>query len=53
MAYPLSAVFESVESGRHLTKRQIGFGAWKQGMAVERVKNGYLVDGERYRHISE
>lgn len=53
MTYPLSAVFEGAESGRRLTKRQIGYGAWKEGMAVERVENGYLVDGERYRHINE
>jgi len=53
MTYPLEAVFEGAESGRRLTKRRIGFGAWKGGVTVERVEGGFLVDGERYRHISE
>lgn len=53
MTYPIDAVFESTESGRHLTKRQIGFGAWKEGMAVERVEGEFLVDGERYERVSE
>jgi hypothetical protein len=53
MAYPLDAVFEGVESGRNLTKRRIGFGAWKGGLSVERVENGFLVDGERYERVSK
>lgn len=53
MAYPMDAEFEGAESGRRLTKRQIGFGAWKQGVDIERVEGGFLVDGERYRHINE
>jgi hypothetical protein len=53
MAYPMDAVFEGAESGRRLTKRQLGYGAWKQGMAVERVEGGFLVDGERYERVSE
>jgi hypothetical protein len=53
MTYQMDAVFEGAESGRRLTKRRIGFGSWKSGIPVERVKGGFLVDGERYRHISE
>jgi hypothetical protein len=53
MTYPLEAVFEGVDSGRRLSKRQLGFAAWKGRVTVERVENGFLVDGERYRHISE
>lgn len=53
MSYPMTAVFESVESGRRLSKRQIGFGAWKEGIPVERVEGGFLVDGERYERVSE
>jgi hypothetical protein len=53
MTYALSAVFEGAESGRRLSKRQIGYGAWKEGKAVERVENGFLVDGERYERVSE
>jgi hypothetical protein len=53
MAYPLDAVFEGAESGRRLTKRRIGYGAWKGGIAVERVEGGFLVDGERYERVSE
>lgn len=53
MAYPMNAVFESVESDRRLTKRQIGFGAWKEGIPTERVEGGFLVDGERYERVSE
>jgi len=53
MTYPMSAVFESAESGCRLSKRQLGFAAWKQGISVERIENGFLVDGERYEPISE
>jgi hypothetical protein len=53
MSHPMSAVFEGVDSGRRLSKRQLGFAAWKGGIPVERVEGGFLVDGERYRHISE
>ena len=53
MTYPMSAVFESTESGRRLSKRQLGFAAWKQGIPVERVKNGFLVNGERYERVIE
>jgi hypothetical protein len=53
MTYPMDAVFESAESGRRLSKRQIGYGAWKAGMSVERVEGGLLVDGERYECVSE
>jgi len=52
MTYLMSAVFES-ESGRQLSYRQIGFASWKQGIPVERVENGFLVNGERYEHISD
>jgi len=53
MTYPMSAVFESTESGRRLSKRQLAYGSWKGGIPVERVENGFLVDGERYEPISE
>jgi len=53
MTYPRDAVFEGVDSGRRLSKRQIGYGAWKEGIAVERIENGFLVDGERYERVSE
>ena len=53
MAYPMNAVFEGVDSSRRLSKRQIGLGAWKGGVPVERIENGFLVDGERYELISE
>jgi len=53
MAYSLDAVFVGVDSGRRLSYRQLGFGVWKEGISVERVENGFLVDGERYEPISE
>ena len=53
MAYPMDAIFESVESGHRLSKRQIGYGAWKGGIPVERVEGGFLVDGESYERVSE
>jgi hypothetical protein len=53
MTYPRDAVFESTESGRRLSKHQLGFAAWKEGIPVERVDGGFLVDGERYEPISE
>jgi hypothetical protein len=49
----MDSVFEGVDSGRRLSKRQIGYGAWKEGIIVERVENGFLVDGERYERVSE
>jgi len=52
MTYQMDTVFES-ESGHRLSKRQIGYGAWKEGIAVERIENGFLVDGERYKQVSE
>jgi hypothetical protein len=53
MTYPMDSVFEGVDSGRHLTKRQIGFGVWKESIPVERVEDGFVVDGERYEPVSE
>ncbi len=53
MTYPIDTVFKGVESGRRLSKRQIGYGAWKEGLPVERVGDGFLVDGERYEPVSE
>jgi len=53
MTYPMDAIFEGANSGRHLSKRQIGFAAWKGGIPVERVEGGFLVDAERYEYISE
>ena len=53
MSYPMTAVFEGVESGRRLSKRQLGFGAWKEGIPIERVEGGFLVAGERYERVSE
>ncbi len=49
----MDAVFEGVKSGRRLTKRQLGYGCWKEGISVERVERGYLVDGERYKRVRE
>ncbi|WP_436900263.1 hypothetical protein [Halovenus halobia] len=49
----MDAEFEGVESGRRLSKRQLGYGAWKGGIPVERVEGGFLVDGERYERVSE
>ena len=53
MTYPMDSVFEGVESGRRLSKRQLGYGAWKEGISVEPVEDGFLVDGERYERVSE
>ena len=53
MSHPMSAVFEGVDSGRRLSKRQLGYGAWKGGIPVERVEGGFLVGGERYVLVSE
>ncbi len=53
MPYPMDTVFEGVESRRRLSKRQIGYGAWKEGLSVERVGDGLVVDGERYEPVSE
>jgi len=53
MTCPMDMMFES-DSGRcRLSYRQIGYGAWKEGIPVERVDGGFLVDGERYEPISE
>lgn len=53
MSYPMSTVFEGVDSGRRLSKRQIGFAVWKESVPVERVEGGLLVDGERYEPVPE
>jgi len=53
MTYQMDTVFESESGHRRLSKRQLGFAAWKEGVAVERVEGGFLVDGERYERVSE
>jgi len=52
MTYQMDTVFESESGHRRLSKRQLGYGAWKQGVSVKRIENGFLVDGERYERIS-